>query len=126
MERSIPDFFGPFILKSFATVTDSILRTTTYRLMCVRLIEYQGGAVEVRGTGEINVATRNPVRPFRDYLPVSLGFSYFEYLFPCHKSNREDLVAKVHFEKPFHKIEHNAISQILNPGSSFVLLNGVK
>jgi hypothetical protein len=66
----------------------------------------------------------------------------FEYIHICHKSKKEIVILKLDFEQAFDKIEHQAITtimaalgfrerwlswvtDILNTGTSFVLLNGV-
>jgi retron-type reverse transcriptase len=70
-----------------------------------------------------------------------LGWA-FQYLYLCHGSKREIIILKLDFEKAFDKVEHHvildmlqkkglsakwisSIRNILNSGTSQVLLNGV-
>jgi hypothetical protein len=76
-------------------------------------------------------------RSIQDYL----GWA-FQYLYLCHASKREIITLKLDFEKAFDKVEHHVIldmlqkkgfsakwiswiKNILNSGTSQVLLNGV-
>jgi hypothetical protein len=48
-------------------------------------------------------------RSIQDYLAWS-----FDYLHICHKSRKELVILKLHFEKAFDKVEHEVILQVLS------------